>query len=80
MTEVIKSMSGEIPYQQLREVYFAAYERRDPCDLCGKQHPTHHHATVFGQNLCNDCYQLYEPCTQLYPGDQGYPPFFGNIK
>lgn len=57
--------------------YQRAYQRRDPCDLCGKQHLTHHHADVWGRNLCHDCYEKEgRPWIQLYSGDRGYPAFY----
>jgi hypothetical protein len=46
-----------------------------PCDRCGRTEPPHH-ATVYGQNYCHSCYtETGCPCTQLYPGDRGYPGF-----
>ena len=58
-------------YEKLVAAYRAAYDRRDPCDVCGKRHQFHH-ASVYGENLCHDCYlEKGEPCTQLYPGDWG---------
>ncbi len=63
-------------YNKLRNAYHAAYTRRDPCDVCGKSHPQYHHATVWGENLCHDCYEAKgKPCTQIYPGDRGGAPF-----
>lgn len=47
---------------------------REPCDLCRHMDKQWHHATVYGQNLCHSCYKKKEyPCTQVYPGDRGYP-------
>ncbi len=68
-------MSCEIPREKLVEAYNAAYKRRDPCDICKKQ-LSHHHATIFGENLCHDCYLELNPVVQHYPGDRGLPPFF----
>lgn len=58
----------------LRGAWDAA-KKRLPCDKCGQVHEKWHHATCFGQNLCHDCYGKFDPCTQCYPGDRGYPAF-----
>lgn len=61
--------SGTEPYEERAVAYDRAYKRREPCDLCGNVHETHH-ATVWAQNLCHDCYEANDhPCTQCYRGD-----------
>lgn len=59
----------------LCKTYFAA-NNREPCDRCGGIDHKRHHASYWGQNLCHDCYFKHKPCTQLYCGDMGYPPYF----
>ena len=53
-----------------------AYHRagKAPCDLCKLR--TGEYPTTYGQNLCYECYKHRDcPCTQMYSGDRGYPPF-----
>jgi hypothetical protein len=58
----------------LQKAYLAA-SKRDPCDRCGDIH-SYHHATVYGQNLCHNCWEKSgRTCTQMYCGDKGYPAF-----
>ena len=34
------------------------------------------HATVWGEAICQDCYEAADhPCTQVYPGDLGFSGF-----
>ena len=62
----------EVPYEQLRAAWDAAYVRRDPCWQCGKV-TEWHRATCDGHNLCQDCCQTSDcKVSQLYPGDRGY--------
>jgi len=56
----------------LNRAYTAA-RNHEPCDVC-KGVQSHHHPTTYGLNLCHSCYHIKgRPCTQLYPGDKGYP-------
>ena len=47
---------------------------RKPCDKCGGVAEVHH-PSVYGQNICHVCYTKESVCTQMYPGDRGYPAF-----
>lgn len=59
----------------LSKAYHGAYHDKKPCDKCGRI-TEYHQATVYGQNLCKDCYKASGSyCTQCYPGDRGYAPF-----
>ncbi len=59
----------------LREAYRKSYtDRTGPCDLCDSTDSPHFHASVHGECLCAACYkQQAVCCTQVYPGDYGFP-------
>lgn len=66
----------------LSGAYARSYKDKEtsPCDKCGEVAPPYH-ATVYGQALCHNCYnKAGRPCTQLYSGDKGYPPYFPSME
>lgn len=72
MTFVTPPGYQHTPYEVLAGAWDAS-KRRAACDRCGRSHPTNHHATCFGENICHDCYEKNtRVVTQCYRGDLGY--------
>lgn len=77
VTSAVCPSCEQLGFRNLGEAWDAA-KKRVPCDCCGRSGEIHH-PTCWGQNLCHACYlKKGTPCTQMYPGDRGYPAF--NVK